>query len=490
MRHATVTFVVTVVSIWCLALAAWGGGMDIAGVGAKAKAMGGSFRAIADDWSAAYYNPAGLFYVTENQLTFNEVITHYRVTYTPNVTNGGYNAGFFPGDIHNRYEILTNPTLGGFARLPIAGKDLVAGLAIFQPFDQNIAWQLFQPMNNDASLPGQQIEHNLDALAINLVAAAELKENQLSVGISAGVLKTDLIYGGFFLRPNPASPSASYYDQVASRPNELITEWQHSDGYGVAPNLRAGLLYKATPKLNLGVSYAFASTITVDGESYFYHYMPDNFYYHQRTDVQSYPDSMNNILSSGAVFQSVADFKTEIDLPAQLGGGVAYQVNDRLLLAADLQYTFWSTFKGYTFDYEFTDTLLSRNTALNQWMVQDMNLPVDWKNAVRGSIGFQYGLRDGLFLRGGYAADQSPVKENILHPAFFDPGFKHSLNLGLGLMFESVKIDLSTEYVKYPETVNDNAAYLAGETSAATGSMPGTYGGSAFESVVQFTVRF
>ncbi|MEA3297267.1 MAG: hypothetical protein U9R56_05330, partial [candidate division Zixibacteria bacterium] len=34
-------------------------GLDGLGVGTKATAMGGAFRAIANDWTAAYYNPAG-----------------------------------------------------------------------------------------------------------------------------------------------------------------------------------------------------------------------------------------------------------------------------------------------------------------------------------------------------------------------------------------------------------------------------------------------
>jgi len=50
----------TVFALLLPAGAALAGGFNLAGVGAKALSMSGSFRAIADDWSAMYWNPAGL----------------------------------------------------------------------------------------------------------------------------------------------------------------------------------------------------------------------------------------------------------------------------------------------------------------------------------------------------------------------------------------------------------------------------------------------
>ncbi len=38
----------------------WGGGFEGPGLGIRANSMGGAFIAIADDWTAGYWNPAGL----------------------------------------------------------------------------------------------------------------------------------------------------------------------------------------------------------------------------------------------------------------------------------------------------------------------------------------------------------------------------------------------------------------------------------------------
>lgn len=488
MRRVRVILLLCALFALFLTMPAWGGGMGISGVGAKAKAMGGSFRAIANDWSAAYYNPAGLFYVTENQLTINEVITNYRFEYTPDVTMNGYPIGFYEGEIYNRYEIITNPTLGGFLKVPVKNKDFVFGFAIFQPFDMNNAWQLFGSLNNSASLPGQQLEHNFDAVAMNAVVAFELMENKLSLGFSGGLLKGDLDYGGFFLRDNPADPNADYYEDITSRPNNLVTEWQKADGDGLGANLRIGLLAKPTPKITFGLSYAMKSTVTVDGDVHFNYYMPDIPYYDS-----NFPDSADYILTSGAVYTNSGTFETEIKLPSQVAAGIALQVTDKLLVAGDLEYTMWSDFEGYVFDYTIPNPNLTRNARINAWAAENMSVPVDWDNTLRGSIGLQYAYNDKLQLRCGYAADQTPVKLGTLHPAFFDSGLKHSFNLGLGLIFENVRLDFSTEYLHYPESIEAGNTYLEdanGDSDNIFDNMAGTYKGSAIESIAQFTYRF
>jgi long-chain fatty acid transport protein len=492
MRKATVTIFLCVLCVGCLTLPVLGGGLGISAVGAKAKAMGGAFRAIADDWSAAYYNPAGIFYITENQLTFNEVITHYRPTYTPDVTFGGYDVGFYEGEIYSKYKILTNPTMGGFIKLPLEGSGMMAGLALFQPFDHNMSWELFKPLNNGAALPGQQIEHNFDAVAIGLVGAFELMEDKVSAGFSIGVIKSDLSYGSFFLRPNPASEDSAYHSQIASRPNNLITEWQKSEGRGVSPLLRTGIFIKASPRVNIGLTYAMESRVTIEGDSYLYYYMPDIPFYNSRSDVNTARSSIDYILSSGARYEAEAEFETDITLPAQFGIGLSYQVTDKLLVAGDLEYTMWSEFDGYIFDYAFEDTSITLNSDLNAWMVKDVAAPVKWNDIFKLSLGARYQYSDVIQLRAGYMADQTPVEEGTLTPAFYDPGLKNTFSLGLGLTFENVILDLATGYTAYDESKEVGHVDLnsQGIYDGISDNYGGTYGGSVFESIIQFTVRF
>ncbi len=495
MRGALVTLL-SVFCTLCLVLPAESGGVSIWAVGAKAKAMGGAFRAVSDDWSAAYYNPAGLYYVTENQFSINENITHYRFQYTPMVTYGDYEVGYYNGsEIRNHYEIITNPMLGGFIKVPLAGRKFVMGLSVFQPFDANLSWNVFQNPNNNAALPGRQIEHNFDAVAINWIGTYELLEDQLSIGVSAGLLKADHEYGGFFLRPNPIDSNAPYYSDIAGRPNELITQWQKSEGAGYAPNFRFGVLYKPTSKLRVGATFAPGMSVTAEGNVEMYFYMPDIPSYHNRTDVRTSPDSINFILSSGATYRANATYQSEITLPTQLALGLAYQLSERMLVTGDVEYNLWSSYDGYHFDYAFADSNVTRNAELNEWMVSDMALPVKWRDTWRAGLGLQYTAKDWLLLRGGYSADQSPYDEDEgggLHPAYFDTGLKHSAHLGFGLVFEHITIDVATQYIHFPETTEKaNVNWESnGDTDNIVDNMAGTYKGTAWESIVQFTVRF
>jgi long-subunit fatty acid transport protein len=316
--------------------------------------------------------------------------------------------------------------------------------------------------------------------------------------VSAGLLKADLAYGSFFLRANPANPVEEYFDIIASRPNELLTEWAHSSGDGLAPNFRAGLLLKPTPDLRLGASFSLPVNVTLEGNSYFYFYMPDIPEYHNRTDVFVFPDAMNNILSSGATyFVEEVSFESEVTLPAQLSGGIAYQLSDRLLVSGGLDYTLWSQFEGYEFKYEFSNPSITRNDTLNLWMAEDMVVPADWSNTFRGSLGIEYAYNDAIKLRTGYSADQSPNSQELdevffLHPAFFDTGLKHGIHGGLGITFENVILDFAAQYIFYPDTYQGANKYLevGGESGKIITNMPGDYSGSALESAVQFTLRF
>ena len=63
----------------------WGGMFATPGEGARAMAMGGAFCSLADDGTATYWNPAGLFFQRNNNLTF-----HYNQPYELSFLNHFY----------------------------------------------------------------------------------------------------------------------------------------------------------------------------------------------------------------------------------------------------------------------------------------------------------------------------------------------------------------------------------------------------------------
>ncbi|MDI6850969.1 MAG: hypothetical protein QMD82_03410 [bacterium] len=70
------------------------GGFALSGVGVRAQSMGGAFRAVADDWSTLFWNPAGLAYITESQLAINGLGVRPFNSYEPNTGILGYDGPY------------------------------------------------------------------------------------------------------------------------------------------------------------------------------------------------------------------------------------------------------------------------------------------------------------------------------------------------------------------------------------------------------------
>ncbi|MCH9030980.1 MAG: hypothetical protein IIB00_01790, partial [candidate division Zixibacteria bacterium] len=93
-------------------------------VGVRARALGGAFRAIADDWTAPVYNPAGLAYVLDNQVGGSAGFFHNRYLYNPDVfledpLGKEYGIGYTNGfDIPNSHRFDYTPEAGIVLRSP------------------------------------------------------------------------------------------------------------------------------------------------------------------------------------------------------------------------------------------------------------------------------------------------------------------------------------------------------------------------------------
>ena len=91
--------VAIMLALLLMAGGALAGGYALSGVGSKAIGMGGAFRGLADDWSAAYWNPAGLTQLEESEFNSMLVMLNPRPEYTPNIYHDGVDVGYRNGDV-------------------------------------------------------------------------------------------------------------------------------------------------------------------------------------------------------------------------------------------------------------------------------------------------------------------------------------------------------------------------------------------------------
>jgi long-chain fatty acid transport protein len=427
---------------------AFGGGFAFDGLGVKAKGMGGAFRAIADDWSAAYYNPAGYNRIKDNYISANLAIAHNRYWAEPDVYWGeNFESGFHNGqDIPNKHEILNIPEASILSRFPIFGETVI-GLSAMQLFDQNQSWDLYDiiPAYSHASMTEYQYDINLDAVAFQLTAARGFMEDRLSAGIGLSLLRGDLTFGNLIFRNNPMAPP------ISDRPYEKIPQWYKVDGYGWGFGFRGGLLYQATPKIDVGFTMAVNSSIKISGksESEFYMGLDSSLL----TNRNYSPTSEEFLFVNGEVVKIGSDFETTLDLPTSIGGGVAYKATEKLTLDLDVEMTLWSSFEG--FDFEFSNFSGLKNASFHyandSLFTTDLSVPVDWDNTIAVMLGADYKLSPRVSLRAGVSYDQSPVKEATFMPQFIDLGDKIGLNFGVGVNIGVWNLELATAYASHKD---------------------------------------
>jgi long-chain fatty acid transport protein len=468
-------------------------GFENTGLGTTARGMGGAFRAIADDWSAAYYNPAGLAFVVDNQLGGSLALIHFRNEITPNYAaidqfGNEYGWGIVNGlPRYNFHRVLNNPSAGMIVRLPVWG-ETVFGLSAFQPFDQSLRWRLFdlgesgmRAYNWDAdtasSLPGHDHLVDLDVVAIQLSAAKTYMEEKLAVGVGLQLLRGDLWFTDLAFRDNPRGEDGN---PVADRPRDRIPEYVNSSGRGWGFGFRAGMQYKLNEKINLAATLYIPFDITIDGKAY------QTFILPQADNITVEANSADQLFISGDIIEQQSEFKTKLKLPSSFGLGVAYKATEKLTVEFDAEYTLWSKYDGLSFDFS---TFVRTPRFEQDFFQSDLANPVEWDNAGKVALGLRYLIHPKLTLLAGGSADQSPQRNSTeVTPQFMDLGTKKSLNGGGVLHINQWDIGLVTSYFSYPDInllgltdLNDDGLY---------DNFPGEYKASTYETVLSLGYRF
>jgi len=482
---------VSIVFVLLLLPNAFGGGFMYDGLGVKARGMGGAFRAVADDWSAAYYNPAGYIRIQDNMLAGNLDIFHNRYSVTPEIWWGGtYSSGYYNGqEIANQHYVNNVPQFGTLARFPI-WDEMVLGFSIMQTFDQNQNWVDVFGFDGiegygTRDLPNNLVGINLDVVAFQVTAARSFMDEKFSAGIGISVLRADLSYTDLLLRDNPLLdfPDAAPY---VDRPFEKIPQWYYNNGNGWGLGYKMGFLYSPTDKIDLGFVYTGKSSVTIKGDYVSTYYMGDNpgiATPWQETDEEY-------LFFSGIDGTVTADFETTLDLPASIGLGTAFKFNDKLTLAIDGEYVFWSQFEGL--DFEYSNYVIPVDPSfhiINDSLVKkDIPSLSRWDDVFRVMAGINYQLKDFVQLRGGFCYDQSPTDKETTTLHFIDLGDKYSYSVGASFDIGYWQVSISGVYTHHPDLNVENIADI--NNDGLMDNLAGTYKADNYQTILGFTYRF
>jgi long-chain fatty acid transport protein len=468
------------------------GGLSVSGVGTRALSMAGAFRGVADDWSAMYYNPAGLANLYQNEIALGIDFYDNRPEFTPEVTVNGYHFGYYDGE--NRYphdRVLYAPYAAAVFLIPVF-ENVAAGFGVFQPYDLNTEWDVFRlsptynPYIEDTfylpvteplvEFPSYPHRMDIDVIDFHPTVAAELVEDKLSVGAGLSIRKGSYHRNEVMLIPNELPEEYSF------RPYEHFVQITELNAVGWGLGFNAGFLFKYNDELSIGASYQSKTTIDLSGDAFATLYAPGNRHIVDYADTSS----VAHELFQGDTYHTGYDAKADWTLPSEFGVGLAYRFSEKFMAAVDFSYTLWSEYddiiineknpRGLT-EYEFINGLLVPGDFINRW-----------DDAYRISVGVEGSPNPKYRLRGGYSFDQSPIPDDNASMQFITPANRHYLTGGASYFYKRMEFYGAVELIITPEATVTDLVDL--NNDGIWDNQPGIYKDFSVVTSFGFTVRF
>ncbi len=258
----------------------------------------------------------------------------------------------------SNYTARSNNPMGTPFYFYAAGKlneNITLGMAVYTPYGSAAKW------NNNWAL--KFLIQNISLRAIYYQPTISIKlGDKLGIGI-----------GFIYVSGNVNLTKALNYGS-----NSYVNLQGSANNYG----FNAGLHYKASDKLSFGITYRSKININLkNGNAKF-----------------TVPASLSSMIPANNQFNS------SLPLPSNLDIGIAYQMNDKLLVAAEFDWVGWGSYDTLSFTFKNNPQILNNKN------------PRLYKNTFTPRIGLQYVFSDKLTLRAGAFYEITPVNKDYFSP--------------------------------------------------------------------------
>lgn len=406
-------------------LCVWGGGAvaqeeraigNFAGVGVRAMGMGGAFVGVADDFTAMYWNPAGLA-----QMQRREVQVSF-------LHNSRANDSIFNGTAGS--SELTNTRFGSLGFVypyPVYRGSLVlaAGLTRIKDFD----WSLSRKGDDNGLTADHAFQHEGE-LALAGVSAALDVSPAVSLGMTLGLVSGE----------DEAVNEFDWADLEDNfRESRFLSRDTFTDEYQRTPYLILGALLRTPrdePRYRLGATFAAGRAHKIR-----YKFTGPVSYNEQNpcNPDELLEEDYDSITCDDG---TIGDFSDEnlsntyqLTLPFEFGVGLSAEALPGLMLAGSLHLAEWSQS-----EYKGTDEYDLRAAT---------SFETQYRDVLRYHLGVEYQVPVvALDLRAGYFVDPVPFV-GPRDPSSDDPPIRieedrRFITLGAGILLdEAVQVDLA-----------------------------------------------
>lgn len=363
--------------------------------GQKQQGMGGAGTALASDGATLFFNPGGTSFLKKSSINVAMTPTFARTLYTDNYTNNSDRTNSPMGTPFSFYAVYKKNE----------ESKLGLGLAVYTPFGSTIQYE--------DGWAGRFALTRLELKSIFIQPTVSYKlTDKLAVG--AGFIYS---VGNVNLQKDiPVVDVDGNYSHA-----ELSGK---ASGFGY----NVGVYFKATDKLNIGLTYRSQVDMAVkDGEATF-----------------TVPSSIAANFPSGK-------FTSSLPLPQITTLGFAYKFSDKLTAALDINYAGWKAYDTLAFDYE-------QNTA----SLVDTKSARNYKNSFAFRGGVNYNFSESFELRAGLAYGISPVQSGYVTPETPDAN-RVNYTIGAGHKIgEHFQIDASLFFTHVKRTDTNTETNLSG----------------------------
>lgn len=395
---------------------------SITGLG---RAFAGS-AAVADDASTIFFNPAGLTYLSRNQINTG---IHF-ISPKADFKNQGSSlpATLMSAPISGSSDDGgKNAVVPNFYYAHRLNEKSIAGIGINAPFGLVTEY--------DDDWVGRYHAIKSDLKTININPSLAFKANdKLSIGFGINLQYTELEltqavdFGAACARASVmACASPQNFDGKAKL---------NADDWSWGYNL--GLIYQFSEATRAGLHYRSKISHRLEGDGEFE--IPDN------TAVQT-------VAAAGGFTAGSIYGKTTF--PETLSAALHHKINKKWALSADATWTRWNRFQDLTIQSDDVNRLNSSKAE-------------NWQNSMRYSIGADYAYNQKWQFRAGFSYEETPVPSSNFRTAripdnnrkWFSVGSTYKLN-------EDFIIDAAYTYIyankpSISET-DDNGYTLSGE---------------------------
>ncbi len=387
------------------------------GSGARSLGMGGAFIAVADDATAASWNPGGLIQLEHPELSIvgagfyrsedNSFGGHTEADGSQSVTEGNLNY------------------LSGVYPFTLKGLNMVVALTYQHLYDFNRSWKFHYSADSESLFIDRSVDYrqegSLSAVGISYALQAT---PTLSLGMTVNIWDEGI---GSNWKQNTS------YTAVGTLGTSSVSErYNKLDKYSFnGLNCNIGLLWRVTEALTFGLVYKapFAADIKHKNS------LDQRIEVNNSTQPPLWEASIQNT------------FDEELEMPASYGIGIAYRFSDQLTTSFDLYRTEWD-------DMIYKDYLGNRTSAISG--VEENNSEID--NTIQVRAGIEY-----LIIKTTYLI---PVRAGIFYdPAPSEQGSDdfYGFSLGSGFTMDKYIFDVGYQ-LRYGRDVG-SVIFKSGELS-------------------------